>query len=496
MTRAVVIGGGIAGLATAGLLARAGCDVTLVEKNSILGGRAGLFEADGFRFDTGPSWYLMPDAFDRFFQLMGTSTAEHVDLVELAPAYRIFPEGHGSVDVHSGVENVTALFESLEPGSTDRTKKYLASAQLTYDIAVKHFLYTTFSRPLQLVNRDVVSRLGLLAELLGTSLKTKSERSFDHPIIRKILQYPAVFLSSTPARTPAMYHLLSATDLVDRVRYPQGGFRRLVDALTQLAINQGVEIRTDTEALAITTQPSASGRAQVTGVRTARGHIPAEIVVSCADLHHTERALLPKHLWSVRSWKRKDPGISCVVACLGVQGTLPELTHHQLILSADWNPDFAAIGGAGEYSRSMYVCKASATDPDAAPKGHANLFVLIPVRADAQFGDGNSTRVQAIVDEAIALIEDRTGAKLSGNVVLRHALGPTDFARDYHAWRGNAIGLAHTLRQSAFLRGSNKSRKVAGLYFAGATTTPGVGLPMCLISAENVLTRLREDGVL
>lgn len=494
--RVVVIGGGVAGLASAALLARQGCDVTLLEKNTDLGGRAGLHEEAGFRFDTGPSWYLMPDAFERFFNLLGTTASAELDLRPLTPAYRVFPEDQEPVDVRSGVDNVVTLFEQLEPGSGPAARRYLASAALTYRIAVKHFLYTTFASPAPFLNRDVLPRLSLLARLLGTSLRSFVERDFSDRRIQQILQYPAVFLSSTPRRTPAMYHLLSATDLVDAVRYPQGGFRTLVDALTRLAQAQGVDIRLDCPALAITTQPGGNRKAQVTGVQTPAGHIPAEIVVSGADLHHTERDLLPRSLWSVRSWRHKDPGISCVVACLGVAGELPELTHHQLILSTDWDKDFAAIDGKGEFSESIYVCKASETDPGSAPAGHSNVFVLIPVRADENFGAGGSARVEGIVDKALALIEQRTGAALTGNVVVRHTLGPSDFATRYHSWRGNAIGLAHTLWQSAFLRGSNRSRKVRGLYFAGATTTPGVGLPMCLISAENVLIRLREEGIL
>ncbi|AKK03649.1 phytoene desaturase family protein [Corynebacterium epidermidicanis] len=501
MTTAVVIGGGVAGLATAALLGRAGLEVTLIEKNDLLGGRVGMHDQDGFHFDTGPSWYLMPDAFDRFFAQLGTSTEEHLDLVPLSPAYRVFSEGFAPVDVESGIENVEKLFAQLEPGSAATTRKYLASAQHTYDIALRRFLYTTFRTPAPFINREVLPQFGPLISLLARSLQSWVERDFSDRRIRQILQYPAVFLSSTPRRTPAMYHLLSATDLVDQVRYPRGGFRKLVDALTQLAVEQGVHIRTNTPALGISTQPGPKGRTQVTGVRTPDGHIPADIVVSGADLHHTERDLLPKQLWSVRSWRRKDPGISCIVACLGVQGELPELVHHQLILSADWERDFAAIaptasGTAHDFSRSVYVCKNSATDPSVAPEGCSNIFILIPVQADEHFGSGGSPQVETIVDAVISLIEERTGAALADNIMVRHTLGPTDFHREYHAWRGNAIGLAHTLWQSAFLRGRNASKKVDGLYFAGATTVPGVGLPMCLISAENVVTRLKEEGKL
>lgn len=487
--RAVVIGGGIAGLATATVLGHEGLDVTLVEKNPELGGRAGRLEQDGFVFDTGPSWYLMPEAFDRFFASVGTSTAEQLDLVDLSPAYRVFPEGHEPFDVTTG--HAPELFESFEPGAGEKTREYLDTASLTYRVAVDSFLYTTFSSLWPFMTRPILGNLALLAQLLTLNLHQWVSRDFTDPRIRQVLEYPAVFLSSAPKRTPAMYHLLSHTDLVEGVRYPMGGFSQLIAVIAELARQNKVQIRTATEVEQITTCAK-----KVTGVRVrtehGREHIPADIVVSAADMHHTEMLLRPEQR-SIK-WSRKDPGISCVVALLGVRGELPELVHHQLLLNADWDEDFTALDSGSGVSRSIYVCKASATDPDCAPAGHSNVFVLIPVSAREDFGTAGDPHIEQIIDRTIALIDARTGTSIAGNVVTRASIAPTDFAERYHAWQGNAIGLAHTLRQSAFLRGSNATAKVAGLYFAGATTTPGVGLPMCLISADNVLTRLREEG--
>lgn len=488
--KAIVIGGGIAGLATAALLADAGVTVTLYEKKPQLGGRAGKLETEGFTFDTGPSWYLMPEAFDRFFERLGTSTAKQLDLVDLTPAYRVFPENQAPFDIVTG--QVPELFESFEPGAGAKLQDYLDRASFTYHVAINHFLYTTFSSPLPLLNREVLGNIALLTQLLTLNLHQWVARDFKDTRIRQVLEYPAVFLSSVPKRTPAMYHLLSHTDLVEGVRYPMGGFSQLIKAIAQLARDKGVQIRTGCSVEAIT----VSGK-EVTGVRVRengqRRHDPADIVVSGADIAHTE-TLLPKDRRSINT-NRKDPGISCVVALLGVRGALPELTHHQLFLSQDWDRDFEAIAHGG-VSRSMYVCKASDTDPDCAPTGHSNLFILIPVAAQEDFGHGDDDHVMRIVDDAIALVDKRAGTTIGDNLVVKRAIGPSDFATDFNAWRGNAIGYAHTLSQSAFLRGSNASSKVAGLYYAGATTVPGVGLPMCLISAENVLIRLREQGKL
>lgn len=507
--RSIVIGGGVAGLATAALLAHRGHAVTLIEQTNELGGRAGNHRAHGFTWDTGPSWYLMPEAFDHFFEQLGTSTAAELDLVRLDPAYRIFPENHAPVDVTTGA--AAELFESLEPGAGAKLTDYLQVAELTYRTAIDQFLYTTFAAVHPYLRLQLLRRVGLLTRLLTTSLKDWVERQFTHPVLRQILQYPAVFLSSDPARTPAMYHLLSHTDLTEGVYYPQGGFHAVIDTLVRLAQQAGAELRTGCTAEEILCDPGfATGRRHaVRGVRIRRADgvvetLHADTVVSCADLYHTENALLAPGFRSYgpRTWKRRDPGISVVVALLGVEGELPELLHHQLFLSEDWDSDFHEIFHQGGVSRSIYVSKTSATDPSVAPEGCENLFVLIPAAADPELGHGSlyaadgiaAQRVTGIVDDAIAMIAERAGIPdLASRVISCSSIGPSDYANRFNAWRGNAIGPAHTLRQSAFLRGSNASRKVVGLYYAGATTVPGVGVPMCLISAENVIKRITGD---
>lgn len=480
MTRtAIVIGAGAAGLATAGLLTREGYSVTVLEKNADYGGRAGSLSSGGFRWDTGPSWYLMPDAFDRFFQLMGTSTADELDLIQLKdPAYRVFPEHHSPVDVPAGRENVARLFESLEPGAGAQLERYLDSAELTYRTALRHFLYTTLSSPRPFLHRDVLGHLGKLARLLTMSLQGYVEKRFHDTRLRQLLSYPAVFLSTRPESAPALYHLMSHTDLTQGVFYPVGGFRAVMDALYRLDLAHGVKFRFSTPVTAIT----------ASGVRTPDGELRADVVVSCADLHHTETQLLPPELrtYPEKWFAKRDPGLGTVLVMLGVRGPLPQLAHHNLFFSEDWTPDFNAVFGGGGASNSIYVSKPSATDPDVAPDGCENLFVLIPVQADPAF-----SQVEEVADAAVALVAERAGIPdLAERVVERHVRGPADFAADFNAWSGGSIGPAHTLRQSAFLRGSNTSRKVDALYYAGASTVPGVGVPLCLISAENVLARL------
>ena len=494
---AIVIGAGVAGLATAALLAREGIDTTVVEKLPTHGGRAGNETIDGFRFDTGPSWYLMPDAFDHFFSLFGKRTEDLLDLQPLTPAYRLFPETGEPIDVHSGRDNAAKLFESIEPGAGAKLVEYLDSAEETYDLAIQNFLYTNFRSLAPL--RRLRGQYARLARYLTEPLDRFVAQRFTDTRLRQMLTYPAVFLSTHPSRTPSMYHLLSHTDLTQGVLYPQGGFAAVMDVLFNLAVDQGARFRFNSEVAAIEDE----GILLIDGQR-----LPADLVISAADLHHTETRLLPKDMRTYdESWfAPRDPGLGTVLVMLGVEGEIPELTHHNFLFSDDWSDDFDAVFNGPvasrpqAASRSIYVSKPSATDPSVAPAGHENLFVLVPVPADPSVGHGDmyrgkaSEQVQRIADAAIEQIAARCGVTgLGRRIVVKQTLGPADFAERYNAWSGGSIGPAHTLRQSAFLRGSNKSRKAGNLLYAGATTTPGVGVPMCLISAENVLKRIRAD---
>ncbi|WP_299058253.1 phytoene desaturase family protein [uncultured Nocardioides sp.] len=514
--RVVVVGGGVAGLATAALLARDGHAVTLLEKNDELGGRAGSWSADGFRFDTGPSWWLMPEVFDHFFRLLGTTTEEQLDLVRLDPGYRVFADGHEPFDVAADEEGNLALFESIEPGAGKRLADYLRSGREVYDLAVDRFLYTSFDSAAAYAGRAVLRRAPRLATLLTRSLESFVAARFTDRRLRQVLGYPAVFLGSSPDRAPAMYHLMSALDLADGVRYPDGGFTRLVEAMTRLAVDAGVDVRTGAEALAITTEPrrprrGESRRAAATGVRWrstpdgAEQVTEADLVVGAADLHHVETRLLPRSLQTYPQawWDKATSGPGAVLVYLGVRGELPELAHHSLFFTADWQANFDAIFEQPTHTpdpASLYVCKPSATDASVAPAGHENVFVLVPVQPDPDTlghggtGGAGEPAVEAVADRAIAAVAAAAGVPdLAERVVLRRTLGPGDFVDDLNAWCGGALGPAHTLRQSAFFRAGNRSRKVDGLLYAGSSTVPGIGLPMCLISAELVLKRVRGD---
>ncbi|MEO7122002.1 MAG: phytoene desaturase family protein [Lacisediminihabitans sp.] len=505
---AVVIGGGIAGLATAALLAREGYRTSILEARHELGGRAGSWERDGFRFDTGPSWYLMPGVFDHFYRLMGTSSAEQLALTRLDPGYRVFFEKHqDTVDIVADRAENVRTFERIEPGAGAAIERYLASARDTYRIAVDRFLYTTFASFRPLLVGEVLGRTGKLMRLLLQPLDRYVARFVKDPRLQQILGYPAVFLGSAPSMTPSMYHLMSHLDLEDGVFYPDGGFAAVIDSIARIAESAGVTTLTGSTVTQITT--GGSGKPKVTGVDYldtdgTPQHLDADVVVSAADLHHTETALLPAALRSYPQewWDKRTAGPGAILVFLGVRGELPELSHHSLFFTEDWADNFGRIFGS-ETSvpspASIYVCRPSATDSAVAPQGHENLFVLVPVPADPSIGHGGDdgagdARVEAVADEVIRQIS--TWAKipdLAERIMLRRTMGPADFEQDLNSWKGSALGPAHTLRQSAFLRGKNVSSKIDGLLYAGGTTVPGIGLPMCLISAELVIKRLRGD---
>ncbi len=506
----VVIGGGISGLASAALLARDGYSVTLLEKQQAVGGRAGSWEHEGFRFDTGPSWYLMPEVFDHFFKLMGTTAEKQLDLVTLDPGYRVIFEGEPDpIDISASREENLEMFEKIEPGSRSRMEKYLDSARETYEIAKRRFLYTSFADIRPLLRKDVLTRTGELATLLLRPLSSLVDKTVKDQRLRQILGYPAVFLGSSPYLAPSMYHLMSHLDLEGGVMYPMGGLTKLIESIESLAIAEGVTIIRGAAVSAIRVEREQVEHSRATGVdyldTAGRRHtLDADIVVSAADLHHTETKLLPASLrtYPQEYWDSKTPGPSALLLYLGVKGELPELEHHTLLFTKDWRAGFDKIFGKNPTvptPASLYVCKPSGIDRSVAPEGFENIFVLVPIPADPVIGRGDvdgdgDARIETLADTVIAQISKWAGIPdLAARVTVRRTLGPQNFVEDINSWKGTALGPAHTLSQSAMFRAGNKSKKVDGLYYVGSSTIPGIGLPMCLISAEVLLKRLRGD---
>ncbi|MFB6089550.1 MAG: phytoene desaturase family protein [Halobellus sp.] len=482
----VVIGGGFGGLSTACYLADAGAEVTLLEKNDQLGGRASRLEVDGFRFDMGPSWYLMPDVFERFFAHFGREPSDYYGLTRLDPHYRIFFKDGDRVDMVPDLERNRQVFESYEPGAGERFDEYLEKSKTNYEVGMEHFVYEDRSSLSDFLDWDVAKQARGLS-LIG-SMQDHVEDYFEHPKLQQIMQYTLVFLGGAPNNTPALYNLMSHVDFNMGVYYPENGLGGVVDGIVELGEELGVDFRVDAPVAEI------KGREGAFAVRTESGRewFP-DYVVSDADYRHTEMELLPpgKRQYDEAYWESRTYAPSAFLLYLGVEGDVDPLEHHTLVLPTDWDEHFERIfdDPAWPEDPAYYLCVPSETDDDVAPEGHSNLFALVPIAAGL---DDTPEMRQRFRDLVLSDIAEHTGVDLRDRIVVEESFCVSDFAERYNATKGTALGLAHTLRQTALFRPPHRSEAVEGLYFTGSFTTPGIGVPMCLISGELTAESMAE----
>ncbi|AGB30993.1 phytoene desaturase [Natrinema pellirubrum DSM 15624] len=482
----VVIGSGIGGLSTACYLADAGADVRVIEKNEQLGGRASRLEKDGFRFDMGPSWYLMPDVFERFFAEFGRTPSDYYDLEHLDPHYRIFFKDGDRVDVTPDLERTKAVFEEYEQGAGEALERYLEKSKENYEVGMEHFVYEDRPRLRDYLDLDVARQARGLS-LLG-SMQGHVEGYFDHPKLQQIMQYTLVFLGGSPTNTPALYNLMSHVDFNLGVWYPEGGIGAVVDGVTDLGRELGVEYETGRPATEI------KGRTGGFEVETASGPIPADLVVSNADYAHTEQELLTpeRRGYDADYWEDRTYAPSAFLLYLGVEGEVDELAHHTLVLPTDWQDHFDQIFEDPQWpdDPAYYLCVPSETDDTVAPEGHSTLFALVPIAPGLE--DTPEIRDE-YRDRVLDDIAANTGTDLRDRIVLEERFTVSDFASRYNSHDGTALGMAHTLRQTALFRPPHRSKEVDGLYFVGGDTTPGIGMPMCLISGELTADAVLDD---
>ncbi len=486
-TTVTVVGGGFGGLSAACYLADAGFDVRVLEKNEQLGGRASRLERDGFKFDMGPSWYLMPDVFERFFAHFDRSVADYYELSRLDPHYRIFFKDGDRCDARGDHEYMRELFDSYEDGAGEEFSSYLETSQRHYETAMEKFVYEDRSRLRDWVDPDVARAAPVGLQLIG-SMQGHVEDYFEHPKLQQIMQYTLVFLGGSPNNTPALYNIMSHVDFNLGVYYPDGGLGAVVDGVVELGEELGVTYETDREVREITR--AREGFIVETDEQTYR---PDRVVVN-ADYAHTERELLPEHerQYDDDYWDSRTYAPSAYLLYLGVEGDVDPLAHHTLVLPTDWDGHFEQIFDRPDWpdDPAYYLCVPSQTDDSVAPEGHSNLFVLVPIAPGLADSDGLRDRYR---EKILADIAENTGVELRDRIVVEEQFGVRDFGERYNATEGTALGLAHTLRQTGLLRPSNRSSAVEGLYFTGSFTTPGIGVPMCLISGEHTAAALLED---
>jgi len=483
--KAVVVGAGFGGLSAAALLGREGLEVTVLEKNPEPGGRARVWKQDGFVFDMGPSWYLMPEVFDDFFALFGKRREDYYRLTRLDPCYRVFFGKGEQVDVTPDTAATRRLFETFEPGAGSRLAEYLELARYKYDTAMTDFIYREYRHLFQFFNHKIA--MGGLKLDLFSSLDRSVRRFFSDRRARQILEYAMVFLGTSPDNAPALYSMLTHVDLTLGVWYPDGGFGSIVKALERLSVEQGVKFLYDCP---VTGYRFAGQR--ITAVRTPRGELAADLVVCNADYHHADRELLPPELasYSAAWWNRRIVAPTMFVLYLGIAGRVPELVHHNLYFQEDWRRHFHAIFRQPAWPEDpcFYLSCPSKSDPSVAPAGMENLFVLVPVAPGLSDTDDIRESYAAMV---IQHVERVTGIAIRDRIKVRRIFSHRDFVADYNAFKGTALGLAHTLGQTAIFRPAARSRKLPNLFYTGQYPHPGVGVPMTLIAS-----RLAVDAAL
>lgn len=486
-----IIGAGVGGLATANLLAKDGHEVVVIEKGNQAGGRMGQLKQAGFTFDTGPSWYLMPQVFERYFKLLGTSVSQQYELLKLDPLYKVFYEHDQQLTVQAAISKNKAAFEAIEPGSYHKIKRYIDEGNVVYKLALEQFLYTSYRNKLDIVPRKSFKLVPKMIRLTSESLHRSVSRVVKTRQLQQLLEYPSVFLGTSPFEAPAIYGMMSVLDLKEGVFYPKDGFYAITQSLVEIGKKYGVtySYRQPVERIM-----SVDGVA--TGVRLKSGkEITADVVISNADVHHTETKLLKEadRSYTDAYWKKLKSSPSAILVYLGVRGKLPEFEHHNLFFVDAWKENFEALILDSKLPKrsSIYVSKTSHSDKTVIPDAqHENLFILIPFPAGKQ-----TTRRQEeqIVQQILAQIKDMSGVDLTERITSQTIYGPAYFKDQLHSYRGAMLGPAHTLGQSVLFRTGNRSKRLPNLYYVGGTTLPGIGVPLCLISAELIAERVRTE---
>lgn len=483
-----IIGAGIGGLASAALLAKDGYKVIVFEKNEQVGGRASRVEEKGFKFDIGPSWYMMPDVFERFFAIFGKKPQDYLKLVKVAPQYRIFFSDQTHLDISDNIEQTKKIFESIEPGSGKAFDRYLAEGKVKYDIATRSVLYKNIDHLWDFFSFDLLLNGLKLNPFI--SMDQYVAQFFKSEKLQQIIQYTLVFLGGAPSNVPALYSLMTHVDFNLGTYYPMGGFYSLTQALEKLGLENGVEYRLNSPVSEITVSES-----QVESIKLKSGEIvKVDALIANADYAHTENLLSDQTKRTVppQSWQKKILSPSAFLMFLGYKGSLPTLKHHNIFFGKNWITHFDQIFEEKSWPEtpSLYINKPSATDSSVAPKGCENLMILVPI---APYLAENERSKRRYADFIYHYIKQELNVDLKKNLVVEKIFSVSDFASRYNSLGGNALGgLAHTLFQTGPWRPPNRSRKLSNLFFAGANTVPGIGVPPAIISAHLARERVAK----
>ena len=478
MKKVAVIGGGISGLSAACFAAKEGHDVTIYEKNATLGGRARHFSEKNFVYDMGPSWYWMPDVFETFFNQFGKSTSDYYHLVQLDPGFRMFFSQDDVLDIPANRESLYETFERIEPGSAQRLKQYLAGAAYKYKEGMLKMAYMPsvswleFARPQMLAK---ASRLDMF-----TSISKHVRKFFKDERLIALMEFPVLFLGAMPWDVPALYSLMNHAALSQGTWYPMGGMFKIVEGMFRLATSLGVRFHThcDVGQIAVIDEKAYL-------LHTSLGDFNADAFIGTCDYYHLEQFLLEPEFrnYSENYWRRKTFAPSCLIYYLGINKRIDNLIHHNLFFDADLAHHAKEIYEHPQWPQQplFYACCPSKTDPSVAPPGHENLFLLIPVATGLKDTPDIQEQYFNII---IRRMEQICGTSIAPHIVYKRSYAVSDFSHDYNAYKGNAYGLANTLRQTAILKPSIKNKKIDNLFYAGQLTVPGPGVPPAIISGQ------------
>ena len=486
----VVIGSGFSGLSVASNLAKEGYEVSVFEKNDTLGGRARSFSSDGFTFDMGPSWYWMPDVFESYFSHFGKQVSDYYDLIRLDPSYSVFFDENHRMDIPASFDELCTLFDKYEQGSSLGLKKFLSEAKYKYEVGMRDMVYKPGQSITEFIDWRVIS--GAFKLQLLTPLSKHVRKYFSNKYLLELLEFPVLFLGAKPSKTPAMYSMMNYADIMLGTWYPKGGMIKIIDGMVALAKELGVKFYTDSS---VTSIPVLDGIAD--GVIVNGKLHEADIIVSSADYHHTDSKLLEHKYrnYSESYWDTRTMAPSSLIYFLGIDKKLKGLEHHNLFFDADFNLHAEEIYDEPRWPEKplFYVSVTSKTDDTVAPDGCENLFILIPTAPGL-------IETEAIQEEYFNMVIERleriTDQNVRDHIVYKRNFACSDFMKEYNSFKGNAYGLANTLRQTAVLKPKLKSKKVKNLYYTGQLTVPGPGVPPSLISGRIVAREVQKSYAL
>lgn len=472
-------------MAAATSLADQGLEVTILEKNNQAGGRARQFAAEGFLFDMGPSWYWMPDVFENYFNRFGKNVSDYYHLHRLDPSYKVFFEDE-EWNIPATLSELKEQFEAREKGSSKQLDKFLKEAAYKYKVGMNQLVFKPALSLLEYANWEVIS--GVFRLQLFNSLSSHVRKFFKDEKILKLLEFPVLFLGAEPSKTPALYSLMNYADISLGTWYPMGGMHEIVKAMRSLAEEKGVKFLLESEVDGF----KVEGRKAI-AAKVGDREFSADYFVSGADYHHTENILGDqKRNYSEKYWDQRKMAPSSLLFYLGIDRKVENLKHHNLFFDEDFNLHANEIYNDPKWPSKplFYVSAPSKTDPSVAPEGCENLFLLMPLAPGLE--DSEEQR-EAYFNVMMDRLEDRCGHSIREHIVYKRSYAMNDFISDYHAFKGNAYGLANTLRQTAILKPTLKSKKLDNFYYTGQLTTPGPGVPPSLISGQVVASEILKQ---